>query len=81
MLLGIVLTVTGFSFFSASVTKSNWSGKKNIFAYILDVVGVFLNIWSISFSLLLVGISRSKFGYLFFSGNDRYFIEKVYIFS
>ena len=79
MLLGIVLTVTGFSFFSPSVTKSNWRGKKNIFAYILDAVGVFLNIWILY--IIACRISRSKFGYLFFSGNDRYFIEKVYIFS
>lgn len=57
MLLGVVLTVTGFSFFFASVTESDWGGKKNIFEYILDIIGVLFNIWSISFLLLLVGLA------------------------
>lgn len=56
MILGFVLTITGFSFFFVSLKQSDWGGEKNIFGYILDIIGIFFNIWSMFFVLLLVGL-------------------------
>ncbi|MGG2065037.1 hypothetical protein [Bacillus sp. S14(2024)] len=56
IIFGFVLTIIGFSFFFVSLKESDWGGKKNIIEYALDIIGVFFDIWSMSFVLLVVGL-------------------------